>query len=163
MFLYCEVLAIDLPWLDVRTARPEKAHSQRSDPARGGRSVSTPYVMGSAGSLYGTGMRLMEGLRLRIKDVDFDRRVIIVRDGKGGKDRVRALPQSLAAALQLQWRRRARGLECGNRAHSAAALRRCMPSNRNTPGRQDLGLFWLFSAHAIHRPAHRRREAAPSV
>ena len=40
--------------------------------------------------LYGTGMRLMEGLRLRIKDVDFDRRVIIVRDGKGGKDRVRS-------------------------------------------------------------------------
>jgi integron integrase len=49
-------------------------------------------------------MRLMEGLRLRIKDVDFDRRVIIVRDGKGGKDRVVMLPQSLAAALQRQLR-----------------------------------------------------------
>ena len=38
--------------------------------------------------LYGTGMRLMESLRLRVKDVDFDRHVIIVREAKGGKDRV---------------------------------------------------------------------------
>jgi len=48
--------------------------------------------------LYGTGMRLNEGLRLRVKDVDFDRRVLVVRDGKGGKDRVVMLPQTLAAA-----------------------------------------------------------------
>ena len=52
--------------------------------------------------LYGTGMRLMEGLRLRIKDVDFDRRVIIVRQGKGGKDRVVMLPRSLDASLRAQ-------------------------------------------------------------
>jgi site-specific recombinase XerD len=38
--------------------------------------------------LYGTGMRLMEGLRLRVKDVDFDRQVVVVREAKGGKDRV---------------------------------------------------------------------------
>ena len=52
--------------------------------------------------LYGTGMRLMEGMRLRIKDVDFDRHVIIVRDAKGGKDRVVMLPSSLEPALHLQ-------------------------------------------------------------
>jgi integrase len=52
--------------------------------------------------LYGTGMRLMEGMRLRIKDVDFDRHVIIVRDAKGGKDRVVMLPRSLAPALRQQ-------------------------------------------------------------
>ena len=50
----------------------------------------------------GTGMRLMEGMRLRVKDVDFDRNVIIVRDAKGGKDRVVMLPRSLAPALRLQ-------------------------------------------------------------
>ena len=38
--------------------------------------------------LYGTGMRLMEGLRLRVKDIDFDRQVVVVREAKGGKDRV---------------------------------------------------------------------------
>jgi integrase len=52
--------------------------------------------------LYGTGMRLMEGMRLRIKDVDFDRHVIIVREAKGGTDRVVMLPRVLAPALRLQ-------------------------------------------------------------
>lgn len=52
--------------------------------------------------LYGTGMRLIEGIRLRIKDVDLDRHVIIVRDAKGGKDRVVMLPRSLASPLRLQ-------------------------------------------------------------
>jgi integrase len=47
-------------------------------------------------------MRLMEGILLRIKDVDFDRHVIIVRVAKGGKDRVFMLPHSLAPALRLQ-------------------------------------------------------------
>ena len=48
--------------------------------------------------LYGTGMRLMEGMRLRIKDVDFDRHVIIVREAKGGKDWVVMMPHSLGRA-----------------------------------------------------------------
>jgi len=52
--------------------------------------------------LYGTGMRLMEGMRLRIKDVDFDRSVIVVREAKGGKDRVVMLPRSLLPALRMQ-------------------------------------------------------------
>lgn len=52
--------------------------------------------------LYGTGMRLMEGLRLRVKDVDLDRHVIIVHEAKGNKDRVVMLPRSLAAALRAQ-------------------------------------------------------------
>ena len=52
--------------------------------------------------LYGTGMRLMEGMRLRVKDVDFDRHVIVVREAKGNKDRVVMLPRSLAPALQQQ-------------------------------------------------------------
>ena len=49
--------------------------------------------------LYGTGMRLMEGLRLRVKDVDFDRQAIVVREAKGNKDRVVMLPKSLENAL----------------------------------------------------------------
>jgi integron integrase len=58
-------------------------------------------VMGLAASLlYGTGMRLLEGLRLRVKDLDFDRREILVREGKGAKDRITMLPDSLVAALR---------------------------------------------------------------
>jgi integron integrase len=58
--------------------------------------------------LYGTGMRLMEVVRLRVKDVDFERSEVLVRDGKGGKDRVTMLPQTLHGPLQehLRWRRR---------------------------------------------------------
>ena len=50
--------------------------------------------------LYGTGMRLREGLRLRVKDLDFERREVIVREGKGGKDRVTMLPEALVGPLQ---------------------------------------------------------------
>ncbi len=50
--------------------------------------------------LYGTGMRILELLRLRVKDVDFARREILIRDGKGGKDRVTVLPDRVALPLQ---------------------------------------------------------------
>ncbi|MFY8149152.1 MAG: integron integrase [Prochlorococcaceae cyanobacterium] len=53
------------------------------------------------GLLYGSGLRLMEALRLRVKDLDFERRELTVRDGKGGKDRMTMLPQSLTPELQL--------------------------------------------------------------
>jgi len=50
--------------------------------------------------LYGTGMRILEGLRLRVQDVDFKRREILIRDGKGAKDRVTMLPVTLVAVLK---------------------------------------------------------------
>jgi integrase len=52
--------------------------------------------------LYGTGMRINEALRLRVKDVDFDRLTLVVRQGKGDKDRALMLPQRLAADLRAQ-------------------------------------------------------------
>ena len=52
--------------------------------------------------LYGTGMRLLEGLRLRVKDVEFERREVLVRNCKGGKDRVTVLPENLILSLQQQ-------------------------------------------------------------
>ena len=67
--------------------------------------------------LYGTGVRLMECLRLRVKDLDFDRNQIVVRSGKGGKDRITMLPESLKAELGAHLERlrlvHARELECG--------------------------------------------------
>ena len=50
--------------------------------------------------LYGSGMRLMECVRLRVKDLDFEQREILVRDGKGAKDRVTMLPETLIADLR---------------------------------------------------------------
>ncbi len=106
LFLYREVLDIDLPWLNginrptrkpripcVLTQDEVAAILAQIDP--GPTALLTQL-------LYGTGMRLMEAMRLRIKDVDFVRPVIIVREAKGGKDRVVMLPQSLAPALRLQ-------------------------------------------------------------
>ena len=90
LFLYRQVLAVDLPWLDnvVRAKRPQRVPTvllrdevQRLLAAMEGR----PWLLASL--LYGTGMRLMECLRLRVKDVDFACKEINVREGKGGKDR----------------------------------------------------------------------------
>ncbi len=67
------------------------------------------------GLLYGSGLRLMEALRLRLKDMDIQRRELTVRDGKGGKDRLTLLPQSLVTALQ-EHLLRVRKLHQGDRA-----------------------------------------------
>jgi site-specific recombinase XerD len=91
LFLYRHVLAIDLPWL-TNLERPTRA--RRIPSVLTGAEVAS--LLGAmdgemallAKLLYGTGMRLMEGLHLRVKDVDFDRQVEVVREAKGGKDRV---------------------------------------------------------------------------
>ena len=103
LFLYKEVLGIDLPWLG-ELERPKKPKRLpvvlTVDEVR--RSLAhldgTHLLM--AQLLYGTGMRLMEAVRLRVKDIDFTRSEVMVRDGKGGKDRVTMLPMALAAPLK---------------------------------------------------------------
>ena len=105
LYLYKQVLGVDLPWLDevVQAKRPRRLPVVLT-PAE----VRTllQHMDGTAGLvaelLYGTGMRLLEGLRLRVKDVEFARREIVVREGKGGKDRVTVLPENLMAPLQAQ-------------------------------------------------------------
>jgi integron integrase len=103
LFLYKEVLGIDLPWLDglIRAKRPARLPTvlSRAEAQRVLERMDGVYGL-MARLLYGTGMRLMECVRLRVKDIDFGRNEILVRDGKGGKDRVTMLPNSLAAALR---------------------------------------------------------------
>ena len=105
LFLYREVLNIDLPWLN-SIGRPKQTKRIPSvltkDEVAGLLAQMDGITALLAKLLYGTGMRLMEGIRLRIKDVDFDRHVIIVREAKGGKDRVVMLKHSLSPALRLQ-------------------------------------------------------------
>ena len=105
LFLYREVLGIDLPWLN-NIGRPQQAKRIPSvltkDEVAGLLTQMDGITALLARLLYGTGMRLMEGMRLRVKDVEFDRQVVIVREAKGGKDRVVMLPRSLAPALRLQ-------------------------------------------------------------
>ncbi len=99
------MLAVDLPWLNGinrPTQRRRIPSVLTKDEVAGLLAQMEGETALIARLLYGTGMRLMEGMRLRIKDVDFDRQVIIVRDAKGGKDRVVMLPRSLVTALRLQ-------------------------------------------------------------
>src|SRR5688572_477148 len=105
LFLYREVLAIDLPWMEnvVRAKRPRRLPvvlSRGEVQALLVHLDGRPWVLASL--LYGTGMRLMECLRLRVKDVDFARNEITVRNGKGGKDRRTVLPKSLVEPLQRE-------------------------------------------------------------
>ena len=104
LFLYHQVLEIELPWLDnvVRARMPVRVpvvlatHEVQA---------LLSYLDGQfhllAQLLYGSGLRLMEGLRLRVKDVDFEYSQIVVRDGKGHKDRVTILPAAVRSPLEI--------------------------------------------------------------
>lgn len=105
LFLYRDVMGIELPWLSevvsAKTARRlPVVLTEREVRAL---LMELNGVNGLIASLlYGTGMRLLEGLRLRIKDVECERREIVIRSGKGNKDRVTVLPESLIPPLKQQ-------------------------------------------------------------
>ena len=106
LFLYKEVLAVDLPWLEdvTRAKKPQRLPVvlTANEVRLLMRNVDDPLMDLIVQLLYGTGMRLLECLRLRIKDVEFTRREIVVREGKGNKDRVTMLPSSLLERLRAQ-------------------------------------------------------------
>jgi integron integrase len=108
LFLYKEVLESELPWLDnVEQAKAPKrlpvVLTRAEVQALLTRLDGTHWLMASL--LYGAGLRLMECLRLRVKDVDFSRKEILVRDGKGFKDRVTMLPVALVEPLRTHLER----------------------------------------------------------
>ena len=102
LFLYSQVLQIELPWVDdiVRAKQPQRLPCVLTpdEVAR-----IWPMATGSRGLvlklLYGAGLRLMEALRLRVKDVDLQQHTITVREGKGNKDRTTMLPAALVQPL----------------------------------------------------------------
>ncbi|MCC6535416.1 MAG: integron integrase [Burkholderiales bacterium] len=103
LFLYRDVLGESLPWLD----DIEGAKQPQRLPVVLTLSETDAVLMRVSGViglvvqlLYGSGLRLMEALRVRVKDIDFERREILVREGKGAKDRVTMLPQAVVAPLK---------------------------------------------------------------
>ena len=105
LFLYTRVLGLHLPWM----SEIGRLRVQRRLPVVLSQEELAAVFRGLVGEhrlfaqlLYGTGMRITEGLQLRVKDVDFAHRTLIVRAGKGGKDRLLMLPQSLVPALREQ-------------------------------------------------------------
>jgi integron integrase len=103
LFLYKHVLGQALPWLDelVRAQRPVRLPSVLTEAEVRrllGQLEGGAWLM--AALLYGAGLRQIECLTLRVKDLDFAYRQIVVRDGKGGRDRASMLPESLVQPLQ---------------------------------------------------------------
>jgi integron integrase len=105
LFLYKEVLAIELPRLD----HVERAKAPMRLPVVLTRDEAALVLRRLEGMhalpgrlLYGTGMRIMEGVRLRVKDDEFARRQVLIRDGKGQKDRISVLPDGLVHPLHVQ-------------------------------------------------------------
>jgi len=152
LFLYREVLGIALPWLD-KINRPTQKRRIPSVLTKDEVAGLLAHMDGQtallARLLYGTGMRLMEGMRLRIKDVDFARHVIVVREAKGGKDRVVMLPHSLAPALWLQMLAARAQWEIDRQAQRGGvetphALEKKYPNVGNT-----WGWFWMFPSPTL--------------
>lgn len=105
LFLYQKVLGIELPWLDdVVRAKPKRRIPVVLSVSEVERLLSQcrPTKRLTVSVMYGSGLRLMECLRLRVGDLDFDRRTLRIHAGKGGKDRVSILPERLVHPLRTQ-------------------------------------------------------------
>lgn len=152
LFLYREVLNLDLPWMDGinRPAAKRRIPSVLTKDEVAGLLAQMDGITALlARLLYGTGMRLMEGIRLRVKDVDFDRHVIIVREAKGNKDRVVMLPRSLVPAMRLQLLAARAVWEADRQAQRGGvetphALEQKYPKVGHT-----WGWFWLFPSPTL--------------
>ena len=156
LFLYREVLQIELPWLDnvVRAKRPQRLPvvlTRNEVRAVLDRMTGVYGLMASI--LYGTGMRLMECVRLRVKDVEFERGEILIRDGKGAKDRV--------TMCRGRWRRSCRRI-CSSAARClkmmpGKARRRCIcltPWRKNIRMRRRDGAGSMFFLRVVFRLIH---------
>jgi integron integrase len=147
VFFYSKVLGIDLPWMTEigrpRTKRRLPVVLSREEVAKILSLLDGEHRL-FAELLYGTGMRISEGLQLRIKDVDFDRSAIVVREGKGSKDRIVMLPRLMVSGLRGQLAR-ARALWQAD--HDAGRAGVFMPDalDRKYPrAGESWAWFWVF-------------------
>jgi len=166
LFLYKAVLAVELPWMNeiVRSRRPrrlpvvltrQEVHALLAN-LRGVHALM-------ARLMYGTGLRMMECLRLRVKDVDLVRRELVVREGKGGKDRITMFPASLvdemAAHLEL-----VRAVHRADRAARVPGVELPAALERKKPAAgTELGWHWVFPQDRLSedpRSGIRRRHHA---
>lgn len=149
LFLYKEVLGIQLPWLD----NIEGAKTPKRLPVVLTQEEVLSILLEMEGTqqligrlLYGTGMRILECLRLRVKDIDFARGEILIRDGKGFKDRITMLPRALQAPLQ-QHLRAMRAAHEKDLAEGFGTVEMPYALSRKYPGRdREWGWQYVFPA-----------------
>lgn len=150
LFLYREVLGMEFPWLS-EMGRPKIPKRlpvvlTETEVRRVLDRVDDQTYQLMARLLYGTGMRLMECVRLRIKDVEFERREIVVRAGKGNKDRVTMLPGSLMEPLKAHLDR-VREVWLADRAASRPGVDLPDALDRKyVNAAAEWGWFWVFPA-----------------
>lgn len=154
LFLYRDVLAMEVPHLNdiVRASRPTRLPVVLSrDEVRRIISGLTGRSRLIVGLLYGSGLRLVEALELRVKDVDVARRELTVRHGKGGKDRRTVIPAELIVPLQehlnrlTAWFERERGVGAPGVAVPGAL------KGKNPGASTSLGWQWLFPSRTLCR------------
>lgn len=149
LFLYREVLGIPVTWFDdvVRARRPSRLPvvlSRAEVSAVLAEMEGVTQLMASL--LYGAGLRLMEVCQLRVKDIDFDRHQLLIRDGKGGKDRSALLPSRLRDLLRTQLAQ-ARVLHTADLAAGAGYVELPEGLARKLGGdRQSWSWQWVFPA-----------------
>jgi integron integrase len=147
LFFYGKVLSVDLPWMtEIGRPRTKRRLPVVLSPEEVARIFC--FLEGEhrlfAQLLYGTGMRINEGLQLRVKDLDFERSTIIIREGKGGKDRAVMLPQRLASGLRDQLVR-ARVLWCADQAAGRGGVEMPDALDRKYPrAGASWNWFWVF-------------------
>jgi integron integrase len=154
LFLYQQVFGQQLPWMEA-IGRPQR--KPRVPEVMSVREVGTVLALldGTRGVLarllYGTGLRISEALQLRIKDIDFERRTIVVRAGKGGKDRVVMLPATLAPSLRAQMRRARVLWEADARAGRGGVQMPDALERKYPRAGSSWGWFWVFpqATHSV--------------
>ena len=154
LFLYTKVLGIDLPWLN-DIGRPKQ--NRRLPVVMSKDEVSRVLTLLPDGHklfgqlLYGTGMRINEALQLRVKDVDFENQSIIVRCGKGKRDRIVMLPSSLILAMRKQLGA-ARIYWTADRAEGRSGVEMPNALDRKYPrASESWSWFWVFpqATHSV--------------
>jgi integron integrase len=154
LFLYREVLDQDLPWMQQIQRPAIRKHvpavltvAQTRDLLD--RMQGEPALV--ARVLYGCGLRLTEALKLRVKDVDFERHVLIVRSGKGGKDRVVMLPRSLVTDLHAQMARARAWWEQDRKLGRPGVEMPDALARKYPKGGTNWGWHWVFPADYCSR------------
>ncbi|MBI5784639.1 MAG: integron integrase [Rhodocyclales bacterium] len=147
LFFYGKVLGAELPWMK-EIGRPQVKRRLPVVLSVGEIGRILALMEGEhrlfAELLYGTGLRITEGLQLRVKDIDFERGAIIVREGKGGKDRIVMLPQRLRSGLREQLAR-GRVLWDADQAAGRAGVEMPDALDRKYPrAGESWTWFWVF-------------------
>jgi integron integrase len=147
LFLYREVLGIDLPWMDgiaraKRNRRLPAVLTREEAASLLGRMDGVAALM--AKLMYGTGMRIAECLALRVKDIELERREVIVRQGKGGRDRMTMLPATLVEPIRAQLERSRLVYEDDRKRRLPGVELPDAYSRKNPAAARSWGWHWVF-------------------